>query len=194
MLQDLVALHRVNVLAKGSRRWDMRSECAVKWSNGLWPRVVYVNAVRFACFLGGRRQSAAQPAVPVFGLAVHARAVSRQAFLALSLLSAVFANAASSAVLAVALAAPMRAYPRAATNLAVVPQLAMLANTAAVALFAATSLPAVLTNAGQTATNIWLTSLCLLLFLGRTHSGSGQLVSCCHYLWLSDCFAIGCTC
>jgi hypothetical protein len=50
----------------------------------------------------------------------------------------------------------------------------MLANAAAVALFAAASLPAVLTDAGQTATNIWLPSPSLLLFLGRTHSGSGQ--------------------
>jgi hypothetical protein len=58
------------------------------------------------------------------------------------------------------------------------PQLAMLANTAAVALFAATSLPAVLTNAGQTATNIWLPSLCLLLFLGRTHIGLRQTSLC----------------
>ena len=111
MLQDLVALHHVNELAEGSRRWDMRSECTVKRSNGWRPRVVYENAVCFARTLGGRRQSAAQPAVPVFGLAVHTRAVSSKAFLALSLLFAMLANAAPSAVLAVALAAPMRAYP-----------------------------------------------------------------------------------
>ena len=68
--------------------------------------------VRLCCTstVSANSHVAALLAVPVLRLAVLARAVSFQAFPALPLLLTVFANAAASALLAVALAATVRAY------------------------------------------------------------------------------------